>query len=97
MSGDLGSDETIFPTRRKRPETDGEILMICRIKGDDYADIHSQFDLPRVSEERRSWHGEPGGTTTMTEIVTALLAFFSFSVFLAHAYDAYRGGRWTEL
>jgi hypothetical protein len=32
----------------------------------------------------------------MTELVTALLAFFSASVFLAHAYDAYRGGRWTE-
>jgi hypothetical protein len=27
-------------------------------------------------------HGEPGGTTTMTELVTALLAFFSASVFL---------------
>ena len=72
--------------------------MIRRIKGGDYADIHSQFDLPRVSEARRSWHGEPGGTTNMTEIVTTLLAFFfGFSVFLAHAYDAYRGGRWTEL
>jgi hypothetical protein len=33
----------------------------------------------------------------MTELVTALLAFLSASVFLAHAYDAYRGGPWTEL
>jgi hypothetical protein len=96
MSGDLGSDETIFPTRRKRPETDGEILMIRRIKGDDYADIHSQFDLPRVSEKRRSRHGERGRSTTMTEVVTALLALVSAGVFLAHAFDAYRGGRWTE-
>jgi hypothetical protein len=32
----------------------------------------------------------------MTELVTALLVFFSASVFVAHAYDAYRGGRWTE-
>jgi hypothetical protein len=32
----------------------------------------------------------------MTELVTVLLAFFSASVFLAHAYDAYRGGRWKE-
>jgi hypothetical protein len=33
----------------------------------------------------------------MTELVTALLAFLSAGVFLAHAYDAYRGGQWTEL
>jgi hypothetical protein len=32
----------------------------------------------------------------MTEVVTGLLAFFSVSVFLAHAYDAYRGGLWIE-
>jgi len=32
----------------------------------------------------------------MTELVTALLAFFSASVFVAHAYDAYSGGRWIE-
>jgi hypothetical protein len=32
----------------------------------------------------------------MTELVTASLALFSASVFVAHAYDAYRGGRWTE-
>ena len=51
----------------------------------------------RVSEKRSSWHGEPRGTTTMTELVTGVLAFFSAGVFLAHAYDAYRGGRWTEL
>ena len=31
----------------------------------------------------------------MTEIVTALLASLSVTVFLAHAYDAYRG-RWTQ-
>jgi hypothetical protein len=28
----------------------------------------------------------------MTEIVVALLAFLSISVFLAHAFDAYRAG-----
>jgi hypothetical protein len=32
----------------------------------------------------------------MIELVTGVLAFFSAGVFLAHAYDAYRGGRWTE-
>jgi hypothetical protein len=29
----------------------------------------------------------------MTEVVTGLLGLFSASVFLAHAYDAYRGDR----
>ena len=32
----------------------------------------------------------------MTEVVAGLLGFFSVSLFVAHAYDAYRGGRWTE-
>jgi hypothetical protein len=32
----------------------------------------------------------------MTEIVAGLLAFFSVGVFMAHAYDAYRGGQRTE-
>jgi hypothetical protein len=32
----------------------------------------------------------------MTEVVTVLLAVFSAGVFLAHAFDAYRGSRWTE-
>jgi hypothetical protein len=32
----------------------------------------------------------------MIELVTGVLAFFSAGVFLAHAYDAYCGGRWTE-
>jgi len=70
--------------------------MIARKEGGDHAYFHSQFDLPRISEKRCSRHFKSGRTTTMTEIVTALLAFFSVSVFLAHAYDAYRGGRWTE-
>ena len=56
--------------------------MMRRMKGGDHGDVHFQLDLPRVSEERRSWHGKPGRTTTMTELVTALLAFFSASVFL---------------
>ena len=40
-------------------------------------------------QERPFGHGNPGGQA-MTEVVTALLVFFSFSVFLAHAFDAYR-------
>jgi hypothetical protein len=70
--------------------------MVGRIKGGDDGNVHSQFDLPRVFEDGGCWHGEPWWKTTMIEIVTALLALLSASVFLAHAYDAYSGGRWTE-
>jgi hypothetical protein len=69
--------------------------MIARKEGGDHAYFHSQFDLPRIPKKRCSRHFKPGWTA-MTEIVTGLLAFFSVSVFLAHAYDAYRESRWTE-
>ena len=36
-----------------------------------------------------SRHFEPG-SKAKTEIVTALAAFFSISIFLAHAFDVYR-------
>jgi hypothetical protein len=48
--------------------------------------------LLRVFEKRSPWHGILRGSTTMTEIVTMLFASLSVTVFLAHAYDAYRGG-----
>jgi len=35
--------------------------MIRRTKGGDDADVHSQFDLPRIFEQRRSWRGELAG------------------------------------
>jgi hypothetical protein len=32
----------------------------------------------------------------MSELVTGVLAICGAGVFLAHAYDAYRGGRWMQ-
>src|SRR6266481_5587901 len=49
---------------------------------------HPQHDLPPISQGRPSRHGKPG-SKPMTEVVTALFVFFSISVFLAHAFDAY--------
>jgi hypothetical protein len=57
--------------------------------GSDHVSTHPQPNLPRVSQERPFGHGEPRGNA-MTEVVTALFAFFSVSVFLAHVFDAYR-------
>jgi hypothetical protein len=57
--------------------------------GSDHVGTHPQPNLPRVSQERPSGHGEPRGKA-MTEVVTALFAFFSVSVFLAHVFEAYR-------
>ena len=57
--------------------------------GGDHVGTHPQPYLPQVSQERPFGHGNPGGKA-MTEIVTALFVFFSISVFLAHAFDAYR-------
>jgi hypothetical protein len=59
--------------------------------GFDHAGPHPQRDLPPFPQERPSRYGNAGGKA-MTEIVVALLAFLSISVFLAHAFDAYRAG-----
>jgi hypothetical protein len=63
-----------------------------RSTGLDHYGHHPQRDLPPFPQGRRLWHcGDPGGAA-MIEVVTALLAFLSISVFLAHAFDAYRTG-----
>jgi hypothetical protein len=59
--------------------------------GFDHAGPHLQRDLPPFPQGRPSRHGNAGGAA-MTEIVVSLLAFLSISVFLAHAFDAYRAG-----
>jgi hypothetical protein len=59
--------------------------------GFDHAGPHPQRHLGPISQGRPSRHGKAAGKA-MTEIVVALLAFLSISVFLAHAFDAYRTG-----
>jgi hypothetical protein len=59
--------------------------------GCDHAGLTPQRDLPPISQGRPSRHRNAGGKA-MTEIVVALLAFLSISVFLAHAFDAFHTG-----
>ena len=64
------------------------------LTGIDHHGHYSQRHLPPISQRRPSRHSEPGGKA-MTELVTALCVLcvlFSISVFLAHAFDAYRTG-----
>jgi hypothetical protein len=49
----------------------------------------TQGDLPPIPQCRHSRHGEPG-SNAMAEVVTVLCVFFSISIFLAHAVDAFR-------
>jgi hypothetical protein len=57
-----------------------------------HAGNHPQRYLSPIPQGRRLWHGGDPGSAPMIEIVTALLAFLSIGVFLAHAFDAYRTG-----
>jgi hypothetical protein len=49
----------------------------------------AQRDLPPIHQGCPSGPGQPG-SKAMIEVVSALLAFLSISMFLAHAVDAYR-------
>ena len=57
--------------------------------GLDHVSIGPEPHLPRVSQARPPRHLNLG-RKAMIEIVTALLAFISIGIFLAHAFDAYR-------
>ncbi len=57
--------------------------------GDRYVGPHPERDLPRIPHHRTSRH-RPSRGKAMTEAVMALSVFFSISIFLAHAFDAYR-------
>jgi hypothetical protein len=63
-----------------------------RSTGLDHHGHHTQLDLPPFPQGRHRWHGGDPGSAPMIEIVTALLACLSISVFLAHAFDAVRRG-----
>jgi hypothetical protein len=80
--------ETIFRCRRKRPETKAAYFPLPS-NGDCHVGPHPEHDLPRIPQRRSSRH-RPRRGKAMTEVVTALFVFFSISVFLAHAFDAYR-------
>jgi len=81
-------NETIFPDREVVPQQIWPTVVLDQTAGFDHAGPHPQHDLPPISQGRPSRHGKPG-SKPMTEVVTALFVFFSISVFLAHAFDAY--------
>jgi hypothetical protein len=84
-------NETIFPDREVVPQQTRPTVLFDQTAGFDHVDPHPQRDLPPIPQGRPSRHGKAGGKA-MTEIVAALLVFLSISVFLAHAFDAYRTG-----
>jgi hypothetical protein len=89
LSSGCPPDETIFRRRRKRLETKAAYLPQPPNYGDRHLDPPPQRDLPRNRQRRSSRHCPRKGKA-MTEAVMALLVLFSISVFLAHAFDAYR-------
>jgi hypothetical protein len=66
-------------------------VLFDQTAGFDHDGPHPQRDLPPIPQGGLSRHGKAGGKA-MTEIVAALFVFLSISVFLAHAFDAYRTG-----
>jgi hypothetical protein len=83
------SVETIFRRRRKRPETKAAYLLRQPDNGDRHVGPYPKRDLPQIPHHRTSGLRPPRGNA-MTETVMALSVFFSVSIFLAHAFDAYR-------
>jgi hypothetical protein len=83
--------ETIFPDREVVPQQTRPTVLFNQTAGFDHAGPNPERGLPPISQERPSGYGNAWGKA-MTEIVAALLVFLSISVFLAHAFDAYRAG-----
>jgi hypothetical protein len=81
--------EAIFRPRRKGPETKAAYPPHQSNNGDRHVNHHPERDLPRIPHRHPSRHRPPRGNP-MSETFTALSVFFSISVFLAHAFDAYR-------
>src|SRR5438552_6607848 len=81
--------ETIFRRRRKRPETKAAYVPRQPNNGDRHVGPRPERDLPQIPHHRTSRPSPPRGKA-MTEAVAALAVFFSVSIFLAHAFDAYR-------
>ena len=84
-----GGDETISAAREVFRKHTPPRIPSTQTTGLDHVSIGPEPHLPRVSQARASRHFNTG-RKAMTEVVTALLAFISIGIFLAHAFDAYR-------
>jgi hypothetical protein len=76
------ADEKVL--KQRRPS-----VPVAQTTGFDHVGPHPQRGLPGIPQGSASRHGRPVGKA-MTEVVTALCVFFSISIFLAHAVDAFR-------
>jgi hypothetical protein len=76
------ADEAVLKQRRPT-------LLVDQTTGFDHGSPTPYRDLPPIPQYRPSRHDEPG-SKVMAEAVTALCIFFSISIFLAHAVDAFR-------
>lgn len=84
-----GSDETILAVREVLRKHNRPTIELTQNTGLDHVCIGPEPHLPRVSQARPSRHFNLG-RKAMIEVITALLAFISIGIFLAHAFDAYR-------
>jgi hypothetical protein len=87
--GGNGGDETISAAREVLRKHWPPRIPFTQTTGLDHVGIGPEPHLPRVPQARPSRHFNTG-RKAMTEVVTAVLAFISIGIFLAHAFDAYR-------
>jgi hypothetical protein len=81
-------NETISPSSAIVPKQSAALLGVTK-KGRDHVATHFKRHLSAVSSGHLTRHFKPEGKA-MIEIGIALAAFFSTSIFLAHAFDVYR-------
>jgi hypothetical protein len=79
-------EETIFQQDETGPKQTRPSFP-SRKNGDRHDSSHPECDLSAIHVRRSSRYRRG---KAMTQAVTALFAFFSISIFLAHAIDAYR-------
>jgi hypothetical protein len=81
-----GDEETIFQQDETGPKQTRPSFPSTK-NGDRHDNSHPERDLSAIHVRHSSRYRRG---KAMTEAVTALFAFFSISIFLAHAFDAYR-------
>jgi|SRR5882757_1365183 hypothetical protein len=82
----LEDEETIFQQDETGPKQTRPSFPSTK-NGDRHDSSHPERDLSAIHVRHSSRYRRG---KAMTEAVTALFAFFSISIFLAHAFDAYR-------
>jgi hypothetical protein len=92
MGGRGGPMKPFSPTAKSSRNRPRLSCSFIKQRGFDHVVRHPQCNLPPFPQSCPLRHGSDPGSAPMTEIVTATLVFLGISVFLAHAFDAYRTG-----